>query len=100
MKPQERQDTPMVEFVAVADHVIAKESDKETNARSTNALTAKCTIIPPMHAEREKGMKMTQTTVTQTPPGTMSEYFTIAVSMDSLRKIASSSNMTGNNKTK
>jgi len=43
----------MTEIVAMADEAVDKEADKEIDARSTNADTAKWTIIPPKQADRE-----------------------------------------------
>jgi hypothetical protein len=95
----------MVEIMAVADEVADAEVDEETDARSTNAHTAKWTIIPPKHAERERTLKTTQTPVVhtpavQTPPGTTNVLATTAVSQDTSSPTASTSNVPGINATK
>jgi hypothetical protein len=48
-------ETPVAEQVAEgrADEVSEEELDEDTDAGSTTAHTAKWTIIPPKHAERE-----------------------------------------------
>jgi hypothetical protein len=47
MNPSERAYTPVAEIVAVPDEVVDAEVDEETDARRTNAHTAKWIIIPP-----------------------------------------------------
>jgi len=88
--------------VAVADEVADTVVDEETDASSATAHTAKWTIIPPKHAERESMLKTTQTPVVQTravqtravqtpavqtpavptPPGTTNVLATTAVCHD------------------
>jgi hypothetical protein len=92
MYPPERLYTPVAEIVAVAD--------EETNARSTNAHTAKWTIIPPKHAERESTLKMTQTPAVHTVPGMTNVLATTEVSQDTSSLTASTSNVPGINTTK
>jgi hypothetical protein len=79
----------MVEIVAVAD--------EETDVRSTNAHTAKWTIIPPKRARRESVLKMTQKPAIQTE--TTNVHATTAVSQDTSRRTASTSNVPGINAT-
>jgi len=91
--------------VAVADEVADAEVDEETDARSTNAHTAKWTIIPPKHAERESTLKTTQTPAVQTPavqtpPGTTNVLVTTVVSQNTSSPTASTSNVPGINATK
>jgi hypothetical protein len=68
-----------------ADGAADAEVDEKTDARSTNAHSAKWTTIPTKHAERESMMKTTQTPVihtpaVQTPPGMTNILATTAVS--------------------
>jgi hypothetical protein len=79
----------------VADVVADAEVDEETDARSTNAHTAKWTIIPPKHAEKENTLK-----AIQIPPGTTSGYATTAVSQDISKPTASTSTIPGINATR
>jgi len=65
MQPPERPYTPVAEIVAMADKVADAEVDEEMDGRSTNAHTAKWTIIPPKHEERESTLKTTQTPAVQ-----------------------------------
>jgi len=97
MHPPVQPYTPIAEIVAEADKVADAEVDKETDARSTNAHTAKWTIIPPKHVERENALKTT--TAIQTPPGTINERATTAVSQDTSNPTASTSNVPGINPT-
>jgi hypothetical protein len=100
MTPPERTYTSVVAIVAVADEVADELGDElseaevveEMDARSTNAHTSKCTIIPPKHAENEPTLK-----VIQIPPGTMSGLATPAVSQDTSKPTASTSNLSGIN---
>jgi len=104
MRPPDRPYTPVTEIMGVAkavvDEVAGKEVDEETDARSTNAHTAKWTIIPPKHAERESTLKMTPTQAIQTPPGMTNKLATTAVSQDTSSPTASTSNVRGINATK
>jgi hypothetical protein len=120
MHPAERPYTPLAEIMVVADKVADAEVDEETDARSTNAHTAKWTIIPPKHAERESTLKTThtpavqtlavqtpavqtpavQTPADQTPPRTTNVLATTAVSQDTSSPTASTSNVPGINATK
>jgi hypothetical protein len=106
MRPVERPNIPVAEIVvvavavAVADEVAGAELDEETDTRGTKANTAKWTIIPPKHAERESTLKTTQTPVVQTPPGTTNVLATTAVSQDTSSPTASTSNVPGINATK
>ena len=84
--------------VAMADKVADEEANEETDARSTIAHTVKWTIIPPKHGERENALKMTM--AIQTPPGMTSEHTITAVSQDTSRPNAFTSNMPGINATK
>ena len=84
---------------AVADEVAGEEVDEETDARSTNPHTAKWTIIPPKHVERESTLTTTQTRAILTPPGTTNELVTTAVSQDTSSPTASTSNVRGINAT-
>jgi len=97
MRPLERPYTPVAEIVAVpvADEVAEAEVDEATEARSTNAHTAKWTIIPPKHAENES----TRNAI-QIPPGMMSGHATTAVSQDTSMPTASTSNVPGINATR
>jgi hypothetical protein len=99
MRPPEQPYTPVAEIVvvavAVADEVADAEVDEETDARSTNAHTAKWTIIPPKHAEKESTLK-----AIQIPPGTTSGHATTAVSQDTSKPTASTSNVPGINATR
>jgi hypothetical protein len=72
----------------VADEVADAEVEEETDARSTNAHTGKWTIIPPKHAEKESTLKGIQI-----PPGTTSGHATTAVSQDTSKPTASTSNV-------
>jgi len=98
MRPPERPYTAGAEIVvvavavAVADEVADSEVDKETDARSTNAHTAKWTIIPPKHAEKENTVKAIQILA-----GTTSGHATTAVSQDTSKPTASTSNVPGIN---
>jgi len=49
----------VVMAVAVADEVADVREDEETDARSTNAHTAKWSIKPPKHAEIKSKLIMT-----------------------------------------
>ena len=98
MHPPERLHTPVAEIVAVADELTDEGVDQETDVRSTDAYTASWTIIPPKHAERENALKTT--TAIQTPPGTTSEHAITAVSQDTSRPTASTSNVPGITATK
>jgi hypothetical protein len=105
MQTPERPYTPVAEIVAVADEVADTDAVEETDARSTNAHTAKWTIIPPKHAESESTLKTTQTPVVQTPavqtpPGTMNVLATTGVSQDTASPTASTSNVPRINATK
>jgi len=100
MHPPEQPYTPVAEIVAMADEVVDAEVDEETDARSTNGHTAKWTIIPPKHAERESTLKTTQTPAVQTPPGTTNVLATTTVSQDTSSPTASTSNVPGINPTK
>jgi len=91
MNPPEQLYTPVAEIVAVADDVTEEVADEETDARSTNAYTAKWTIIPPKHAERENALETT--TAIETPPESMSEHAIAVVSKDTSRLTASTSNV-------
>jgi hypothetical protein len=101
MRPPEQPYTPVAEIlvvaiaVAVADEVGDAELDEETETRSTNAHTAKWTIIPPKHAEKESTRK-----AIQIPPGTTSGHATTAVSQDTSKPTASTSNVPGINTTR
>jgi hypothetical protein len=86
--------------VAVADEVADAEVDEEMDDRSTNAHTAKWTIIPPKHAERESTLKTIQTPASQTPPGTTNVLATTVVSQDTSSPTASTSNVPRINATK
>jgi len=86
--------------VTVADEVADAEVDEEMDARSTNAHTAKWTMIPPKQAERESTLKTSQTPVIQTPPGMTNERPTTAVPPDTSNVTASTSNVPGINATK
>jgi hypothetical protein len=96
MHPPERTYNPVAEIVALEDEVVDglpdSVVDDETDARSTNAHTAKWTIIPPKHVEKESTLK-----VIQIPPGTTSEHATTVVSRDTSKPTASTSNVTGIN---
>jgi hypothetical protein len=81
--------------VAVGDEVADAEVDEETDARSTNAHTAKWTIIPPKHAEKKSTLK-----AIQIPPGMTSGHATTVVSQDTSKPIASTSNVPGINTTR
>jgi hypothetical protein len=81
--------------VAVADMVADVEVDEETNARSTNAHTAKWTIIPPKQAE--KGISLKAIPI---PPQTTSRHATTAVSQDTSKPTASTSHLPGINATR
>jgi len=63
MHAPEQPYTLLVEIVATAvvDQVADEEVDEQTHARSTNAHTAKWTINPPKHAERESMLKSIET---------------------------------------
>jgi len=104
MRPPERAYTSVAEIVvvavavAVADEVEDEEADEEIEARSTNAHTAKWTIIPPKNAERENRLKTT--TAIQTPPATTGKYAITAVPQDASRPTASTSHVPGINATK
>jgi len=91
--------TPVAEIEAVADEVADEVPDaavdEETDARSTNAHTAKWTIIPPKNAEKESTLK-----AIQVPPGTTSGHATTAVSQDTSKPTASTSNVPGINATR
>jgi len=89
--------TSVAEIVAVAvvDEVVDAEVDEETDARSTNAHTAKWTIIPPRHAEKESILKVIQIT-----PGIKSGHATTAVSQDTSKPTVSTSNVPGINATR
>jgi hypothetical protein len=86
MHPHGRPYTPGTEMVAVAmAHSVADEEVvKEIESSSTNAHTAKWTITPPMHLERERTLK-----VIQIPPAMTSRHATTAVSQDTSRLTAS-----------
>ena len=84
----------------MADELADEVVDEEMDARSTNAHTAKWTIFPLKHAERETTLKTTQTPAIQTPPGTTNELATTAVSHDTSSPTASTSNVPGINATK
>jgi len=86
--------------MAVADEVVDEEADEETDARSTNVITAKLTIIPPKHVERESTLKMTQTPAIQTPPGIKHELATTVVSQNTSSHNAYTSNVPKINATK
>jgi hypothetical protein len=43
--------------VGVADDMVDEEAEEETNDRSSNAHTARWTIIPPKHVEWESTLK-------------------------------------------
>jgi len=90
MHPPERPHTHIADIVAMAmaDQVADAEVDEETDARSTNANTAKCTIIPPKHVGKESMLKEIQI-----PPGTMSVHATTAVLQDTSKPSASTSNV-------
>jgi hypothetical protein len=89
---------PEIVAVAVADEVADSEVDEAMDARRTNADTAKLTIIPPTHGERENSLTMTK--VIQTPPGMTSEHAITALSQDTSRLNASTLNVPGNRPTK
>jgi len=91
--------TPVVDVVvlAVAAAVADKMADVATDARSTNAHTAKWTIIPPKHAKRDDALKTS--TAIQAPPGMTSEHAITAVSQGTSSLTASTSNMPGINAT-
>jgi hypothetical protein len=57
----ERPNTPMADIVAVAmvDEVVEEDVEEETDARSTDAHTAKWTTIPPKHEEGENALNTT-----------------------------------------
>jgi len=107
MHPPERHYTAIAEILAmpdvVADKVADKEAenvadaevDEETDARSTNAHTAKWAIIPPKHVEKESML-----IAIQIPPGTTSRHATTAVSHDTSKATASTSNVPGINATR
>jgi hypothetical protein len=101
MSPPEQPCTAVAEMVALAvalavvDEVADAEVDEETDARSTNAHTAKWTIIPPKHAENESTLK-----AIQIPPGMMSRHATTAVSQDTSKPTGSTSNVPGINTTR
>jgi len=108
MRPPERPYTPMAGIVVVAvavamadevaDEEADEENDEEKDARSTNAHTAKWTIIPPKHAKRENTLKTT--IVIQIPPGMTSEHAITSVSQDTSRPTAFTSNVPRINATK
>ena len=105
MDPSERPYTPVAEIVAVANEVADEEEDEVTDASSINPHTAKWSIIPLKHAERESTMKTTQTPAVQTPAvqtplGTRNVVATTAVSQDTSSPTASTSNVPGINATK
>jgi len=100
MHPPERPYTAVAEIVAVADEVADEEVDEAMDARSTNANSAKRTIIPPNHAERESTLKTTQTPELRTRSGMTNKLATTAVSQDTSSPTASTSNVPGNNATK
>ena len=79
----------------VADNVADAEVDEDTDARRTNAHTAKWTIVPLKHAEKECMLD-----ATQIPPGTTSGHATTAVSQDTSKRTASASHMPGINATR
>jgi hypothetical protein len=88
----------MADIVAVADEVTDEEAEEATYARSTNADTGKWTIIPLKHVESENALKLTP--AIQTRPGTTSKHAITAVSQDTSRPTASTSNVPGINTTK
>jgi len=101
MRPPERPYTLVAEIVlvavavAVADELVDAEADEEMDTRSTNTHTAKWTIIPPKHAEKESTLK-----AIQIPPGTKSGDATTAVSQDTSKPTVSTSNVPGINRTR
>jgi hypothetical protein len=104
MPPPERPYTSVVENVDMVDEVADAEVDEEMDTRSTNAYTAKWTIIPPKHAERESTLKTTQPLVVQTPavqtcPGTTNVLATTAVSQNTSSRTAYTSHVPGINAT-
>jgi hypothetical protein len=92
--------TPIAEIVAMADEVADEVVDEETDARCTNAHTAKWTIIPPKDAERESMLKTTQRLAIQTPLVMINELATPAVTQDTSSRTASTSNVPRINSTK
>jgi hypothetical protein len=98
MCPLDRPYTPVAEIVA---HEVADEEvDEETDSTSTNTHTAKWTIIPPKHADRESMLKITQSLAIQTPLRTTNKLAITAVSQDTSSLTASTSNVPGINATK
>jgi hypothetical protein len=89
----ERGYSPVAEILTVAVAV----ADEEMDFRSTNAQTAKSTIIPPKCAERKSMLKTTQQPAIQTQ--TTNEHATTAVCQDTVRETASTSNEPGINAT-
>jgi hypothetical protein len=96
----------VAEIVAVGISWVDEVADvvvhEETDARSTNAHTAKLTIIPLKHVERESTLRTTQTPAVhtlavQTPPGTTNVLAPNAVSQVTLSQTASTSNVPGIN---
>jgi hypothetical protein len=103
-RPPEQPYTPVADIVVVAvamavpDEVADMEVDEEMHTRSTYAHTAKWTIIPLKHAERQKALNMTM--AIQTPRGMTSDHAITAVSQDTSRATASTSNVPGIKRTK
>jgi hypothetical protein len=71
-----------------------EETDEELDARSINAHTAKWTIIPPKHAERDTALNGISPS-----PGMMSGHVTTDVSQDTSRPTVSTSIVPGINAT-
>jgi hypothetical protein len=104
MHPPERPYTPMAESVTVAfgdevadqvvDQVVDQLVDKETDPRSPYTHSAKWTIIPPKHADKDSSLK-----VVPLPPGTTRGYATTAVSQHTSKPTACTSNVPGINTT-
>jgi hypothetical protein len=85
--------TTPVEIRSVLATEAEKEADEDMDAGSINAHTAQRTFIPLNHAERECELKIAQSIVIQTPPERMCKYATTAVSEDTARPAASTSNV-------
>jgi hypothetical protein len=89
MHPLEQLYAPTADIVAMVD--------EETDVRSTNAHTAKWTIMQPKRVERECALKTTQKPAIQTQ--SMNVHATPAVTQDTSKRTAFTSNVPGINAT-